>query len=68
MAERWEVKMAFPHIIIFTDINCRGNHAHYFGPVDYIGDSLNDQASSFAIFEGNWAFFEDANFRGQMGP
>jgi hypothetical protein len=60
--------MAIPHIILFADANCGGNHTHVCEGLSYIGDYFNDVTSSFIILEGHWTFFVDANFAGQMGP
>jgi hypothetical protein len=60
--------VAIPHIILFADANCSGNHTHVCETMSYIGDYFNDVTSSFVILEGNWQFFVDANFAGQMGP
>lgn len=60
--------MAIPHIILFSNINCNGSHTHVCESLSYIGDYFNDITSSFIILEGNWEFFVDKNFAGQMGP
>lgn len=60
--------MAIPHIILFADKNCSGNHTHVCESLSYIGGYFNDVTSSFIILEGNWEFFVDAGFAGQMGP
>ena len=60
--------MAIPHIILFADANCSGNHTHVCDTESYIGDQFNDVTSSFVILEGNWQFFVDANFAGRIGP
>lgn len=59
--------MATPHIILFADMNCSGAHTHVCEGLSYIGDYFNDVTSSFIILEGNWQFFQDANFANQMG-
>ena len=59
--------MATPHIILFADSNCSGAHTHVFEELSYIGSYFNDITSSFVILEGNWEFFQDANFVNQMG-
>ena len=58
--------MALPHIILFKDETCRGEHWHVFQAQFFI--DANDAVSSFIILEGHWQFFVDANFRNQMGP
>jgi len=58
--------MATPHIILFADGNCGGNHTHVCEALSYIGDYFNDVTSSFIILEGSWQFFADANFETQM--
>lgn len=57
----------YPHIILFADINCSGQHTHVCEDENFVGDAINDKTSSFVILEGNWAFFKDANFQGQLG-
>jgi hypothetical protein len=59
--------MALPHIILFAQVNCSGIHTHVCESLSYIGDYFNDVTSSFVILEGNWQFFVDAGFAGQMG-
>ena len=59
--------MATPHIILFADLNCGGQHTHVCEGLTFIGSYFNDITSSFVILEGNWQFFEDANFVNQMG-
>ena len=58
--------MAIPHVILFADGNCSGNHTHVREALEYIGDYFNDVTSSFIILEGNWQFFADANYKNQM--
>ncbi len=55
------------HIILFADINCSGGHKHVCETKAFLND-FNDVTSSFIILVGNWEFFVDANFVGQMGP
>ena len=59
--------MVTPHIILFMDINCGGNHTHVCESQPYIGGQYNDQTSSFVILAGNWKFFKDAGANGQPG-
>ena len=61
--------MAAPthHIILFADVNCNGSHKHVFDTTAFLSD-FNDVTSSFAILAGNWEFFVDSNWVGQMGP
>ena len=59
--------MAIPEVILFADINCGGAHTHVCEGLSYIGDYFNDVTSSFIVLEGNWQFFVDAGFAGQMG-
>ena len=54
------------HIILFADVNCTGEHMHVFMNFPYL-HNFNDKTSSFVILEGNWQFFLDANWVGQMG-
>jgi len=59
--------MATPHIILFSDMNCSGDHTHICEGILNIESEFNDITSSFIILEGNWQFFVDANFENQMG-
>jgi hypothetical protein len=59
--------MAIPHVILFADANCAGNHTHVCEAQSFIS-WFNDVTSSFVILEGRWNFFVDANFENQMGP
>jgi hypothetical protein len=58
--------MAIPHIILFRDANCSGDHMHVCEGMPYVGDTFNDATSSFIILEGVWEFFADAEFKTQM--
>lgn len=58
--------MAIPHIILFADANCGGNHTHVCESMLFIGE-FNDVTSSFIILEGVWEFFADANYKNQLG-
>lgn len=55
------------HIILFHDTNCSGSHKHVCESKDHLSD-FNDCTSSFIILAGNWKFFIDGDFVGQMGP
>jgi hypothetical protein len=57
---------ATPHIIVFADVNCQGEHIHVCEGYNHLGP-FNDKASSFVILEGNWQFFADVDLQGQMG-
>ena len=54
-------------VILFADANCSGNHTHVYESQAFIS-WFNDVTSSFVVLEGNWEFFVDADFVGQMGP
>ena len=60
--------MALPHIILFENVYCSGAHTHVVGGErKHLGNEWNDRVSSFYIVEGNWEFFADVDFQGQMG-
>jgi hypothetical protein len=59
--------MALPHIILFDNVNCTGAHTHLCGGLSLLSGDWNDRVTSFVILEGNWEFFVDVNFQGQMG-
>ena len=56
---------AIPHIILFADPFYQGAHKHVFDTQNIM--DFNDKVSSFVILEGQWQFFVDSNFQGQMG-
>jgi Beta/Gamma crystallin len=53
------------HLILFADSNCSGAHKHVFESKSFLSD-FNDVVSSFVILSGQWQFFVDANFVGQV--
>ena len=59
--------MATPHIILFEDVNCIGNHMHVCEGYKYPGSAFNDKTTSFVILEGNWEFFVRLRFRESNG-
>jgi len=59
--------MAIPHIILFIDAVCSGNHTHICEDISDLESSFSGQTSSFIILEGNWRFFAGQNYQSQMG-
>jgi hypothetical protein len=59
------------HIILFEHAGFHGRHKHVFRaePNLNAGDdsAFNDLVSSFVILDGNWEFFINAGFVGQLG-
>jgi hypothetical protein len=59
------------HVILFQHANFDGSHKHIFRAEPNLGalifPGMNDQVSSFVILEGNWQFFIDKNYVGQVG-
>jgi hypothetical protein len=58
-------------MIFYTDANLQGgsltvNSSPPGTGIGYVGDSFNDKFSSFQINEGQWEFYSDAEYQGNV--
>jgi hypothetical protein len=58
--------LPLPHVILFDNVNCAGEHTHICQARTHLGSLFNDRTSSFIILEGVWEFFADVNFQSPM--
>ena len=61
-----------PEVVVYWDIKFGGADFRTNLNVNYIGDTWNDQVSSFIIVSGKWQFYRDRDFQvpvgGILGP
>jgi hypothetical protein len=58
-------------MIAYWDANFGGESLHSEGDMSYVGQHWNDQISSIRVLSGNWEFYWDADYRGEvlrLGP
>lgn len=59
-----------PHLIVFSETHPRGRHWHIFGDVPNIRDvslAWDDNISSFVALHGQWQFYRDRGYSGEVG-